>query len=56
MAGQNISVSVRPENLQPDVATPIEAEITFVESLGREILYDLTRAGGHVFRSFQSGK
>ncbi len=55
-AGQNITLGVRPEYLQPDFATPIEAEITFIENQGREALYDLTLAGGHVFRSIQSGE
>ncbi len=55
-AGQKITVGIRPENLQPDFATPIEGEITTIESQGREILYDLTLAGGQVFRSIQSGK
>jgi inositol-phosphate transport system ATP-binding protein len=55
-AGQNITVGVRPEYLHPDFATPIEGEITFIESQGREILYDLTLAGGQVFRSIQSGE
>ena len=34
----------------------IEGEVTFIESQGREILYDLTLAGGQVFRSIQTGK
>jgi len=55
-AGQNITIGVRAEYLQPDLATPIEGEITFVESQGREVLYDLTLAGGQVFRSIQSGE
>ncbi len=55
-AGQNITVGVRPEYLQPDFATPIEGEVTFIESQGREVLYDLTLAGGHVFRSIQTGQ
>ncbi|MCH9018774.1 MAG: ABC transporter ATP-binding protein [Proteobacteria bacterium] len=55
-AGQNISVGVRPEYLRPDFATPIEGEITFIETQGREVLYDLTLAGGQVFRSIQSGE
>lgn len=55
-AGQNITVGIRPENLQPDFATPIEAEVTFIENQGREILYDLTLAGGQVFRSIQGGE
>ncbi len=54
-AGQNVTIGIRPENLQPDFATPIEGEITFIESQGREILYDLQLAGGQVFRSIQSG-
>ena len=55
-AGQNITLGVRPEHLQPNFATPIESEITFIESQGREALYDLTLAGGQVFRSIQSGR
>ena len=55
-AGQNITVGVRPEYLQPDLATPIEGEITFIESQGREVLYDVTLAGGQVFRSVQGGE
>ncbi|MBL6928385.1 MAG: ABC transporter ATP-binding protein [Rhodospirillales bacterium] len=55
-AGQNITVGVRPEYLQPDFATPIEGEVTFIESQGREVLYDITLAGGQVFRSIQTGE
>ncbi len=55
-AGQKITVGIRPEYLQPDFATPIEGEITFIESQGREVLYDLTLAGGQVLRSIQSGE
>lgn len=55
-AGQNICVGIRPEYLRPDFATPIEGEITFIESQGRETLYDLTLAGGQVFRSIQGGE
>jgi len=54
-AGQNIAVGVRPEYLQPDFATPVNGEVTFIESQGREVLYDLTLAGGQVFRSIQRG-
>ena len=50
-AGQKLTVGVRPEFLQPDFATPIEGEISFVESQGREILYDITLAGGPNFPS-----
>ncbi len=55
-AGQKITVGIRPEYVRPDFDTTIEGEITFVESQGREILYDLTLTGGLVFRSIQSGK
>ncbi len=55
-AGQKLTIGIRPENLQPNFATPIEGEITFIESQGRETLYDLTLAGGDVFRSIQSGE
>jgi inositol-phosphate transport system ATP-binding protein len=55
-AGQNITLGVRPEYLQPGFATPIEGEISFVESQGRETLYDLILPGGQVFRSIQSGE
>ncbi|MCH8236786.1 MAG: TOBE domain-containing protein [Proteobacteria bacterium] len=56
LAGLNLTVGVRPEYLHPDFATPIEGEITFVESQGREFFYDLTLAGGQVFQSIQSGE
>ena len=56
LAGLNLTVGVRPEYLHPDFATPIEGEITFIESQGREVLYDLTLSGGQVFRSIQSRK
>ena len=54
-AGQNITIGVRPEYLRPEFDTPIEGEISFIESQGREVLYDVTLAGGQVFRSIQSG-
>ncbi len=55
-AGQKITVGVRPEYVNPDFTTTLEGEVTFIESQGREILYDLTLAGGQVFRSIQSGE
>lgn len=53
--GQKITVGVRPEYLQPDNPAAIKGEVTFIESQGREILYDLKLASGEVFRSIQSG-
>ena len=52
-AGQKVTIAVRPEYVQPEFAVPIEGKITFVESQGREVLYDLALAGGKVFRSIQ---
>ena len=54
-AGQKVTIGVRPEYVRPEFAAAIEGEITFVESQGREVLYDLTLAGGKVFRSIQGG-
>ena len=56
VAGQKISVGIRPEFVHPDFKSTIEAEITCIESQGREILYDLTLIGGQVIRSIQSGE
>ena len=54
-AGQKVTIGVRPEYVQPELAVPIEGKIAFVESQGREVLYDLTLTGGKVFRSIQGG-
>jgi inositol-phosphate transport system ATP-binding protein len=54
-AGQKVTIGVRPEYVRPEFAATIEGEITFVESQGREVLYDLTLAGGKVVRSIQGG-
>ena len=54
-AGSKVTIGIRPENLQPDSATPVEGKISFVESQGREVLYDLTLSGGKILRSIQSG-
>ncbi len=54
-AGQKVTIGVRPEYVRPEFAVPIEGKIAFVESQGREVLYDLTLTGGKVFRSIQGG-
>ena len=54
-AGRKVTIGVRPEFLRPEFTVPIEGEITFVESQGREVLYDLTLASGKMFRSIQGG-
>ena len=54
-AGQKATIGIRPEHLQPDFSTAIKGEIIFIESQGREILYDIKLAGGQILRSIQSG-
>ncbi|MGQ4807846.1 Maltose/maltodextrin import ATP-binding protein MalK [Candidatus Entotheonellaceae bacterium PAL068K] len=56
IAGQPITIGVRPESIQPDLTTPIEGRIAFVETQGRETLYDFTLSDGMIFRSIQTGQ
>ena len=53
-AGRKITIGIRPEYIQPDFATTIEAKISFLEAQGREVLYDLMLSDGQVLRSIQS--
>ena len=55
-AGQKVCVGVRPEYLQPGLSTPVEGEVTFIESQGREILYDLKLSDGQMLRSIQGSE
>lgn len=55
-AGQKVCVGVRPEYLQPGFPTPVEGTVTFIESQGREILYDLKLNDGQIFRSIQGSE
>ncbi len=52
---QPVTIGVRPESFQPGLAAPLEGQITFVETQGREVLYDVTLSDGHIFRSIQTG-
>ena len=54
-AGPKLTIGVRPEHIQPESTSPVEGKISFVESQGREVLYDLTLSDGKVLRSIQSG-
>ncbi len=54
-SGQKVSVGIRPEHLQPGSENPVAGEVTFIESQGREILYDLKLGDGQMLRSIQSG-
>jgi inositol-phosphate transport system ATP-binding protein len=51
--GAPVSVGIRPENLGPAGDVPVTGRISFVETQGRENLYDLTLANGAVLRSIQ---
>ena len=53
--GQKVTVGIRPEFLQPGFNSPVEGKVIFVESQGREVLYDITLSGGLTIRSIQSG-
>jgi inositol-phosphate transport system ATP-binding protein len=53
--GQKVTVGIRPELLQPGFDSPVEGKVVFVESQGREVLYDITLSGGLTIRSIQSG-
>ena len=51
--GAPVVVGVRPENLGPVGDVPVKGRISFVETQGRENLYDLTLPNGRVLRSIQ---
>jgi inositol-phosphate transport system ATP-binding protein len=50
-----VTIGIRPEDLGPTGALPIEGTITYVESQGRDTLYDVALANGTTLRSIQSG-
>ncbi|EXL03217.1 ABC transporter ATP-binding protein [Aquamicrobium defluvii] len=51
--GTRVSVGIRPENFGPAGDVPVRGRISFVETQGRENLYDLMLADGSVLRSIQ---
>ena len=51
--GARVVVGIRPENLGPAGDVPVKGRISFVETQGRENLYDLTLPNGRVLRSIQ---
>lgn len=48
-----ISLGVRPEHFGPQYGSGLQGSISFVETQGREDLYDVTLADGSVVRSIQ---
>lgn len=51
--GTDVRLGIRPELIQPQGGAAINGRISFVETQGRENLYDLTLADGSILRSIQ---
>ena len=54
--GRNMRVGIRPEYFQPGIGTKIGGKISFIESQGRETLYDVRLPDGSILRSIQGGQ
>ena len=54
--GRRIRIGVRPEFVTADPQGEVEAEVAFVETQGRETLYDLRLADGSMLRSIQPAR
>jgi len=54
--GGRLTLGIRPEYVGPGGNVPITGRISFVESQGRETLYDLTLPDGSVLRSIQPAR
>ncbi len=52
-SGRQVKVGIRPEYFQPDGATKIAGTVSFMESQGRETLYNVTLPDGSILRSIQ---
>lgn len=53
-SGAPIRIGVRPEHFQPGKSSELTGKVSFVESQGRETLYDITLDNGMVVRSIQA--
>src|SRR5690606_10030377 len=51
--GTPVVVGIRPENLGPEGDAAIRGRVSFIETQGRENLYDITLENGSVLRSIQ---
>jgi inositol-phosphate transport system ATP-binding protein len=51
--GRKVRIGSRPEYFQPDSGTKISGKVTFIESQGRETLYNVTLPDGNIIRSIQ---
>lgn len=52
-SGREVKVGIRPEYFHPGGSTPIKGKVSFMESQGRETLYNVTLPDGSVLRSIQ---
>ena len=52
--GTKIRLGIRPEHYQPNNPIQIPGNISFVETQGRENLYDVQLEDGSILRSIQS--
>ncbi len=52
--GREVKIGIRPEYFQPGSGTMISGKISFIESQGRETLYNVTLPDGTILRSIQS--
>ncbi len=51
--GQNVRVGIRPEYFHPDGEVKIKGDVSFLESQGRETLYNVKLPNGSILRSIQ---
>lgn len=51
--GRKVRIGVRPEHFQPGSGTTIGGKVSFIESQGRETLYNVTLPDGSILRSIQ---
>ena len=54
--GQKVQIGIRPEFLRPEHGSFVEGRISFVETLGRETLYEVELGDGKILRSIQGGE
>ena len=54
--GTKLTVGIRPEHFDPNGRSRISGKIRFVETQGRENLYDVTLESGTVLRSIQPAR
>ena len=51
--GREVQLGVRPEHVRITDSGTLSGKVSFIETQGRENLYDVTLSDGHVLRSIQ---